>query len=148
MRGGSPSTIVKSLLASPRARFVFSPDGNFMLYAAASAHSDGLFLTRYPTGAGKWPVPQSNGNRAVWSRDGRSLYLVLDNRLMTASFTASPAVSIGEPRMLFDATPLNVTLDRNFLSDGTVIAVQDLPPDKRQIVLVQNWFAEFRDEEK
>jgi hypothetical protein len=52
--------------------------------------------------------------------------------------------------MLFDATPLNVSLERNFqfLADGTVIAVQDLPSDKRQVVLVQNWFAEFRDDEK
>jgi hypothetical protein len=52
--------------------------------------------------------------------------------------------------MLFDGTPLNLNLDRGFqlFSDGTVIAVQDLPADKRQIVLVQNWFAEFRDDEK
>ena len=145
--GGSPSAVVKSVIANPRMRFVFSPDGNFMLYASPAADSDALFLTRYPSGDGKWPVPRSNGNRGLWSRDGRTLYFSSDNRLMASSFAGSPAVTIGEPRMLFDATPLNVTLDRNFqiLSDGTVIAIQDLPPDKRQIVLVQNWFTEFQE---
>src|SRR4051794_6771065 len=145
--GGSPSTVLKAISATLRTRFAFSPDGNFMLYASAASGSNALFLLRYPGGEGKWPVPNGNGYRGFWSRDGRTLYFTSDNRLMAASFAASPAVSIGEPRMLVDGTPLNLNLDRGFqlLSDGTLIAVQDLPPDKRQIVLVQNWFAEFRD---
>lgn len=147
--GGSPSAVVKSLSASAGTRFVFSPDGNFMLYPDNPAGSDTIFLTRYPSGEGKWPVPRGNGTRGLWSLDGRTLYFSSDNRLMAASFSGSPSVTIGEPRMLFDATSLNITLDRNFqlLADGTVIAIQDLPPDKRQIVLVQNWFAEFSDED-
>jgi hypothetical protein len=148
--GGISSPVVKSVSPSPRTRFNISPDGNFILYGARAADSNALFLTRFPSGDGKWPVPQSNGNRGCWSRDGHTLYFASKNRVMAAAFTASPGVSIGQPRMLFDGTPLNVNLDHGFqlLSDGTVIAVQDLPPDKRQIVLVQNWFAEFRDDEK
>src|SRR5439155_25525998 len=131
----SPSAVVKQIVASRRTRFALSPDGKFMLYVSGDADSNALFLTRYPGGDGKWPVPGGHGNRGFWSRDGRTLYFTSGNRLMAVSFTTSPAVSIGEPRMLFDGTALNLNLDRGFqlLSDGTVIAVQDLPSDKRQI---------------
>jgi serine/threonine protein kinase len=150
MTGGSPSPVVKSVFANPVMRLALSPDGNFLLYPTTAAASVQLVLTRYPSGEGRWSVPHANGTRGHWSHDGRTLYFTSDNHLMAASFTASPSVSIGAPRMLFDATPLNINLGRNFqlLADGTVLAVQDLPPDKRQIVLVQNWFSEFKDEEK
>jgi serine/threonine protein kinase len=150
IEGGSPTIVVKSLVGSARTRFGISPDGNFLLYASNRFGSYDLILTRYPSGEGRWPLPQANGLRGFWSRDGQTLYFASDNRVMAAAFTESPAVSIGEPRILVDGTPLNLNLDRGFqlLSDGTVIAIQDLPPDKRQIVLVQNWFAEFRDAEK
>jgi hypothetical protein len=150
IEGGSPSIVVKSLMGSARTRFGISPDGNFLLYASSRVGSYDLILTRYPSGEGRWPLPHGNGLRGFWSRDGQTLYFASDNRVMAAAFAESPAVSIGKPRMLVDGTPLNLNLDRGFqlLSDGTVIAVQDLPPDKRQIVLVQNWFAEFREDEK
>jgi hypothetical protein len=149
INGGTPSRVV-TLAGSARTRFVLSPDGNFLLYASNRIGSYDLILTRYPGGEGRWPLPHGNGLRGFWSRDSRTLYYASDNRVMAASFTASPAVSIGEPRVVIDGTPLNLNLDRGFqvLADGTVIAVQDLPPDKRQVVLAQNWFAEFRDEEK
>jgi hypothetical protein len=148
--GGTPADVVKTLVGSARTRFGISPDGKFLLYASSRFGSYDLILSRYPSGEGRWPLPHGNGLRGFWSRDGHTLYFASDNRIMAASFTGSPAVSIGEPRILVDGTPLNLNLDRGFqlLSDGTVIAVQDLPPDKRQIVLVQNWFAEFRNEEK
>jgi hypothetical protein len=140
---------VKKLVGSARTRFGISPDGKFLLYASSRFGSYDLILSRYPGGEGRWPLPHGNGLRGFWSRDGHTLYFASDNRIMAASFTGSPAVSIGEPRMLVDGPPLNLNLDRGFqlLSDGTVIAVQDLPPEKRQVVLIQNWFAEFRDAE-
>jgi len=148
--GGHPVPVVK--LASPvsRTRLVLAPDSRFLLFNSNPTGADELFVTPYPSGEGKWQVFHGAAISPVWSRDGRTIYFGSGNRLMAASFTASPAVTVGEARMLFDATPLNVNLERNFqfLADGTLLAVQDLPTDKRQAVLVQNWFAEFRDDEK
>ena len=68
---------------------------------------------------------------------------------MSASFSESPAVVVSAPIMLFDATPLNVSLGSAFqvLRDGSVLAFEDLPPDKRRVVLVQNWLAELSETE-
>jgi serine/threonine-protein kinase len=150
LSGGRPVPLVKSIYATSRTRLLLSPDNRFLLYTSSPTGADELFVTRYPSGEGKWQVSHGSANPALWSRDGRTIYFASENRLMAASFTESPAVTIGEPRMLFDATPLNVSLDRTFQlrADGTFIAIQDLPADKRQVVLVQNWFAAFRDDEK
>lgn len=147
--GGTPVPVVRLASPNSRTRLALSPDSRFLLYSSNTTVADELFMTRYPSGQGKWQVFHDACTPPVWSRDGRTIYFASENRLMAASFTESPAVTIGEARMLFDATPLNVSLERNFqfLSDGTVLAVQELP-SRRQVVLVQNWFAEFRDEEK
>jgi len=150
MGGGNPVPVVKSVSANPKTRLLLSPDNRFLLYTSSPGGTDEIFVTRYPSGEGKWQVSHGAASPALWSRDGRTIYFASENRLMAASFTESPAVTIGEPRLVFDATPLKVSLDRNFqiLADGAVIAVQNLPSDKRQVVLVQNWFAEFRDDGK
>lgn len=150
MSGGTPVPVVKTMVGSSRARLLLSPDNHFLLYNSSPAGAEELFLTQYPSGEGKWPVSHGAASPPLWSRDGRTIYFGSENRLMAASLTESPSPLIGEPRMLFDATPINVSLDRTFqlLADGTFIAIQDLPPDKRQVVLVQNWFAEFSADEK
>jgi len=150
MSGGTALPVVKTMVGSSRTRLLLSPDNHFLLYNSSPTGAEELFLTRYPSGEGKWQIFHGAASPFLWSRDGRTIYFASENRLMAASLTESPSPVVGEPRMLFDATPINVSLDRTFqlLADGTFIAVQDLPSDKRQVVLVQNWFAEFRDEEK
>jgi len=148
--GGTPVPVVKTLVGSERTQLLLSPDNHFLLYNSSPTGAEELFLTRYPSGEGRWQIFHGAASPFLWSRDGRTIYFASENRLMAASLTESPSPVIGEPRMVFDATPINVSLDRTFqlLADGTFIAVQDLPSDKRQVVLVQNWFAEFREDEK
>jgi len=144
--GGTAVEIVRSPFAKTDP--TLSPDGRFLAYTAADTGSLELYVTRYPSGEGKWQVSRGRAFRPVWSRDGRSLYFASGSRVLSASFAASPAVQIGEPSIVFDATPLDINLNdwHNFdvSHDGTVIAIRDLPPTKRQVVLVQNWLAEFQ----
>ena len=149
MRGGSPREIAKvlgntSASALIDASVAISPDGHFIAYTSLESGTQEIYLTRYPSGEGKWPVSRGLGDRPVWDHDGRTLYFQSRNRLMSASFAESPAVVVTTPMMLFDTTPLNGSLESfQVLSDRSIIAIQNLPPDKRQAVLVQNWFAEF-----
>ena len=48
---------------------------------------------------------------------------------------------------MFDAAPSGLSLNNvryDVFRDGSIITTQDLPPSKRQVVLVQNWLEEFR----
>lgn len=150
LSGGEPVPLVKSVQSNPRSLLLPSPDGRFLLYNSSLTQEDELYLTRYPSGEGRWQVSRDTAIPAAWSRDGRTIYFASRNRMMTASLTESPSVAVGDARVVFDATPLNVRLERSFqvLADGSFMAVQDLPDDKREVVLVQNWFSEFSDEAK
>src|SRR5207249_4285618 len=69
-----PVEIVKSPF--PKIHLALSPDGHFLAYAATESGARDIYLTRYPSGAGKWKVSQGNGGRPLWSRDGHTLYFV------------------------------------------------------------------------
>ncbi len=144
--GGSAVEIVRSPFAKTDP--ALSPDGRFLAYTAADTGSTEIYVTRYPSGEGKWQVSRGHAVRPVWSRDGRTIYFASASRVLSASFAVSPAVQLGEPSIVFDATALDINLGgyHNFdvSRDGTVIAIHDLPPTKRQVVLVQNWLAEFQ----
>jgi serine/threonine protein kinase len=146
--GGSPSEIGKARISRAIA---LSPDGHFIAYTARDSGTDEVYLARYPSVEGKWQVSRGPGGSPLWSHDGRFLYFESQNRLMSVSFGESPEVAVGEPAMLIDATPLDVTLGGSafqVLRDGSVIAIKNLPADKRQLILVQNWLTEFGEQEK
>ena len=154
MSGGLPREIVKilgsaSVSASADATVAISPDGHFIAYTSPESGTQEIYLTRYPSGEGKWQVSRGPGRRPVWGHDGRTLYFQSRSRLMSASFSESPTVTIASPLMLFDSATLNVSIESfQALRDGNMIAIQDLPPDKRQAVLVQNWLTEFSEQER
>jgi Tol biopolymer transport system component len=147
--GGTATEIVKSPF--PKSDAALSPDGRFLAYSTREAATDAIYVTRYPNSDERWQVSADNARHPVFSRDGHTIYFASANRLMSASFSTSPTVTVGRPSALFDATPLNISLRElasikqfDIAADGTIIAVQDLPATKRQVVLVQHWLEEFR----
>ena len=145
--GGAAVDIVKSPF--PKEDLALSPDGRFLAYTAADTGSNEVYVTRYPSGEGKLQVSRGHARRPVWSHDGRTLFFQSANQVFSSSFAASPALRFGEPAIVFDAAALNINLTitnyNNFdvSRDGTLIAIQDLPT-KRQVVLVQNWLAQYQ----
>jgi len=152
LSGGSPMEILKS--SYTKEQVALSPDGHFIAYTSRESGTPEIYITRYPSGEGKWLVSRGEADSPMWAQDGRALFFQSRNRLMSVAFSESPAVIVSAPVMLFDAAPLNVSLNVSLgesafrvLRDGSVIAFEDLPPDKRRVVLVQNWLAEFSEPE-
>ncbi len=142
--GGAPKT-VKRLDASES--FVLSPDGRFLAYSDRVQGVMSVFVMRFPAGDETWRVSPAGGNRPTWSADGHSIYFVSGSRLFAVPFNDAPAVKVGDPALVFDATPLNITFNSanyTVLRDHSVIAMQSLPAVRRQVMLVQNWLEEFR----
>ena len=99
----------------------------------------------------RWQVSTSGGTRPLWSRDGKELFFLDQNRQMTTvPVTGKRALAFGRPQALFDTAAFGlVGQQRNFdlAPDGKrFLMVKNLPPlaTVPPLVLIQNWFAELR----
>jgi Tol biopolymer transport system component len=119
-----------------------SPDGRYVAYTEVTAGERNVMIARFPAGDGRHVIAQ--GFAAHWSSDGRMIYFVDGNTVFAATFNAATGQS-GAPAAIIDTAPLNITPSQ-VLRDGTFLGVQRLPSTRRHLILVQNWFAEFKDQ--
>ena len=130
-----------------------SPDGHLLAYVSHQSGHNEVYLTRFPSGEGRWRVPSSGGMLPRWGREGRELFFVQENRVLSVAVEPSREapldVRIGAPQVLFDATPLAIDLasfgydvDREGARFLALQAVQ-LEASSDRIAYVPNWFEEF-----
>jgi eukaryotic-like serine/threonine-protein kinase len=155
--GGEPRLLLSEAAS---ARFpMLSPDGRFLSYfsgdgeAVGNVASGDIMLTRFPKVEGKWQISTRGGDFGMWAADGQRYYYVaragkdaLERQLMEVDVRTTPRVALGVPRALFDLQSIGV---------GNVYAVapgaarflmvaEDSGLTTGRLVLVQNWFEEFR----
>jgi Tol biopolymer transport system component len=128
-----------------------SPDGGFLAYCSDESGRVEIYVRSFPQGGQKKQISRAGGTQPRWSRNGRELFYVERDTLMAVPITTAAGFSHGAPVRLFS----NPALD----SDWTLPSY-DVSRDGRRFVLiapkglqrkpairvVQNWFAEFRDQ--
>jgi len=127
-----------------------SPEGDYLAYESNETGRDEIYLTRYPTGEGKWQVSTQGGQQFRWVADGNELiYLDTKGALMAVEIQRKPALHIAEPVQLF-YSKRNEFVDPNqgfdISPDGErLLMVRRIPEtgDEPTIVVVQNWLAGF-----
>jgi serine/threonine-protein kinase len=154
--GGSRSVqpIVKTPFAERNA--VTSRDGRWLAYE--SNENEGqyqVFVRPFPdVSGGRWQVSTVEGTRPVWARDGRELFFVQGDSLMSVSVGSGPAWTADVPVKVLDlsgyyqgngnnwAPTYDVSLDgRRFLmlkEDQTAVSAGPA------FVVVLNWFEELK----
>jgi Tol biopolymer transport system component len=125
-----------------------SPDGRLLAYTSNRSGNTEVWISPYPEVASTPPtqVSRSGGIEPRWSRDGRKLYFLEGNRLMSASIFSGGALRVEAPRALF-----TIAYDRRAVSrtydvapDGRILVVrQESPMERSRAVLVENWFDEL-----
>ena len=137
-----PSPSPQTLLSYPRV----SPDGRWLAYGSSESGRSQLYVTSFPSGAGKWQVSISGGDMAAWRRDGREIYFASGSELTGAEVTAvGSQFNPGPPRAItrlgnaiangriFDAMP-----------DGSRFIAPIVPTDAASPMhLLVNWPAEL-----
>jgi len=108
---------------------------------------------RFPEGPGKWLASQDGGTQPRWSRDGKELFYVKKDTLYMVAVSTEPTFTMGTTTELFTSPDLewawrlptyDVSLDgQRFV---TVEDIGEAPPAR--IRIVQNWFEEFRNQER
>ncbi len=133
----------------------FHPKGRFMAYQSNESGTDEIYITTLPESSGKWQVSTGGGNWPRWSADGKTLYYRRQRALMAVEFQADPAVRLSPPVELFSVefTGEDIGLGRPdgfaVASDGRFLFARRSKRGAEAaaaagIVLVQNWFEEFR----
>jgi eukaryotic-like serine/threonine-protein kinase len=83
-----------------------SPDGKWLAYASDEAGRWDVYLTAFPSGAGRWQVSAAGGSLPEWRADGKEIYFIAaDGHLTAASVRIGTAPEVGARAMLFQ-TPL------------------------------------------
>jgi serine/threonine-protein kinase len=137
-----------------------SPDGKYVAYQSNESGQTEVYVSRFPEGKGKWQVSVSSGSRPRWNGTGDELFYVEDstNRLMAVKVDAAPRFQMDLPRPLFSGNDVHAPLAIHFMTyrmydvtpDGQrFVIVQDAAEEGREktepmIMVVQNWYAEFR----
>ena len=128
----------------------FAPN---LLYAVDESGRNEVFVSRFPEMDRKWWVSVSGGANPKWNRRGDRLYFVRDRTLCEVDFESGEAPRIGEPRDLFTGDALDSMLEEfgyDIMPDGNSFLITRQTEERGSgtgIVVVQNWFREFRERE-
>jgi Tol biopolymer transport system component len=142
---------------SPR----FSPDGQWLAYVSDESGPAEVYIRRYPEGPALL-ASTSGGTGPAWSRDGRELFFqgIVDGVRKMMAVTVIPdgaSLRLGTPRPLFDLRTTqstgevvmyefsnNIAVSYDVLPDGRFLMQRRTEPAAaREMILVQNWFAEL-----
>jgi hypothetical protein len=142
-------------MALVRSRFdeqdpVLSPDAKYVAYTADESGRMEVYLTRFPTGEGKWQVSVNGGLNPRWDPAARRLYYLQGRDLMEVDLGEGPTPALGTPHRLFTLAWIDdgtwwtnryaVTGDgERFLFAKTLREQEETP----RMILVRNWVREF-----
>lgn len=136
----------------------FSPDGRWLAYTSDESGRAEVYVTPFPSGASKWQVSVAGGSSPRWRRDGKELfYLAADSVLTAAEVDSSGGVfQVGAVRPLFhvllrtgpsrlELSPTSGQISYDAAPDGKWFVVNSpLAGSPPPITLVTNWAAELK----
>lgn len=130
-----------------------SPDGRSMLFESdMSGGGFEVYIRQFPDVAGEQlKVSINGGTEPVWSPQGREIFYVADNKLMSVQVTRGSGLQLSRPVALFDVTPYFFGgTGRNYdvSPDGKRFVMVKRPASQfaasRPIGIVLNWVEELR----
>jgi Tol biopolymer transport system component len=127
-----------------------SPDGRWLAYTSNESGMEEVYLTRFPSGQGKWQVSSGVGVLPRWSTDGSRLYYVdAAAGIYDVQITTDPRVMLSQPQRTIDGGALGINAYQGFAisADGqSLIAIRTgRAGGTSAIGVIENWFAEFKD---
>ncbi len=127
-----------------------SPDGRLLAYATSVTGRPDVFVTGFPDAKGRWQVSPDSGAEPKWNPAGGELFYVdAAGRLQAVPFARGNPLPPGKPLPLFGESASSLRLTDGFAPSSTgewfvVVRDADRASARPRITLVQNWFAEFR----
>jgi Tol biopolymer transport system component len=81
-----------------------SPDGKWVAYASQESGDWEIYVTTFPSAAGKWQVSRGGGTEPRWRGDGKEIFYIGPKSMLTAvAISGSDTFSAGNVTPLFRA---------------------------------------------
>ena len=122
-----------------------SPEGNAVVYTSPVSGEYQNYLQPVPPTGVRYQVSSVGGaEEPRWSRDGTKIYYRSGLRIMVVDVQLKPEIVLGEPRVFYEGSFVNVPGRSYDISpDGTRALVIKGPVDTaHSIRLITNWLAE------
>ena len=136
---------------TPQARIIqarVSPDGRWLAYSSTESGREEVYVTHFPSGAGKWQVSQAGGTFPTWRGDSREIYyLAIDSYLNASTVnTKSEEFELGPVRQLFQVNYVaGVGNAYDVSPDGLHFIFATIPESvSTPLVLVTNWTSDLK----
>jgi eukaryotic-like serine/threonine-protein kinase len=98
--GGEPTRFLNGKGSETNGQI--SPDGKWVAYASDESGAWEIYVTSFPSAAGKWQVSRGGGTEPRWRGDGKELYYIAPSGVLTAvPVDAKSDFATGTPTPLF-----------------------------------------------
>jgi eukaryotic-like serine/threonine-protein kinase len=146
LTGGSrtPSPLIQSPFDEEHVRF--SPDGRFFSFASNASGRVEVYVAPFPATGERIRVSVGGGDLPRWSRDGRELFYVSDDRhLVDVPIRTTPTLQIGKPAPLFPLSGQRSWLDFDLSIDGQrfLAVVPEIAANEQPLTVVLHWTADL-----
>ncbi len=129
---------------------MFSPDGRWLAYVSNESSRYEVYVQPFPGPGGKWQVSTEGGTWPLWGRDGRELFYLNGNKIMSAAVATHPTFTASHPRVVVETHMENPGPPRNGVfdvGDGQRFVIVKPSGEKAglaEIRIVLGWLDELR----
>jgi Tol biopolymer transport system component len=124
----------------------FSPDGRWLAYTTDESGRREVCVQPFPGPGGKWMISTDGGESPRWARNGREIFFVRGDELMSVDVETEPAFKAGTPRALFSAAGYLGYGNYSVAPDGQhflMIKQEDVATSPKELNIVLNWSEEL-----
>jgi Tol biopolymer transport system component len=126
----------------------FSPDGRFIAYESNESGRSEIYIRPFPGPGGKWQVSTDGGTRPRWRDDGKELFYLSQEKIMTAEVKlGSSGIEVGAVKTLFHSrsTSFSGSEFYDVTGDGQRFILSSTRDDRAApATLVVNWVGEIK----
>jgi len=118
----------------------FSPDTRWVAFQTNETGVDQIYVTSFPDARGRWQVSVDGGAEPHWSGDGKQLFFISGDRIMSTDVSVSgESIRFSTPKSLLvsQAAPVNGRYD--VTADGKLFAVTQVGSESPVLQLVTGW---------
>jgi eukaryotic-like serine/threonine-protein kinase len=132
---------------------LFSPDGHWLAYRSNESGRMEVYVAQFPGATVKRQISVDGGDQPQWAPDGKQLFYMNGNRLMSVDLNADSGLYPTKPRRLVERTFSPSSADSGawghtyavFPDGKRFLFVENAPqPEVREITVVLNWFEELK----
>jgi Tol biopolymer transport system component len=130
----------------------FSPNGRWIAYTSDETGTRDVYVQSFPIGRGKWQISRGGGGPPKWSGDGREIFYVSGDKLMSVEVKMQgDTLEMATPQPLFEirGAPLpgalgGAAFDASADGQKFLIGISVQEATFTPITVVLNWTADLR----